>query len=55
MIFFHFELYKKSRGAWVLQSVDCLTLGLSLGLDLRLLSSSPAMGYTLGLVPTLSK
>ena len=32
--------------------VEHLTLGLSSGLDLRVMSSSPALGSTLGMKPT---
>ena len=34
------------RGAWVAQSIKHLTLDLSSGLDLRVVSSSPTLGVT---------
>ena len=37
------------------QSVECPTLDLSSGLDLRVVSSSPALGFILGVEPTLEK
>ena len=37
------------------QSVKCLTLNLSLGLDLKLMSSSPMLSTILGVEPTLKK
>jgi len=40
-----------SWGTWVAQSVECLTLGLTSGLDLRLMCSSPALGSTVGMEP----
>ena len=40
-------------GAWVAQSVKCRTLDLSSDLDLRVVSSSPRLGSTLGMEPTL--
>ena len=40
---------------WVAQSVQCPTLDLSSGLDLRVASSSPALGSTLGMETTLKK
>ena len=36
----------QDRGARVAQSVKHLTLDLNLGLDLRIVSSSPMLGYT---------
>ena len=42
----------KSRGAWLAQLVKHLSLDLSSGLDLRVMSLSPALGSTLGLEPT---
>jgi len=39
----------------VAQLVEHLTLDLSSGLDLRIVSSSPALGSMLGLEPTLKK
>ena len=39
------------RGARVAQSVKCLTLRLSSGLNLRVMSSSPVLGSMLGSVP----
>ena len=33
---------------WVVQSVKCLTLDLSSGLDLKVLSSGPVSGFVLG-------
>ena len=41
-------------GAWVAQSVKCLTLDLSSGLDLMVVSWSPALSSMLGMEPTLS-
>ena len=35
------------RGGWVAQSVECLTLDLSSGLHLRVVSSSPVLASTL--------
>ena len=46
---------KGSRGAWVAHSVKRLTLDLSSSLDLRVVSSSPALGSALGVKPTLTK
>ena len=47
------QLMKKElRGIWVAQLVQHLTLDLSLGLDLRVMSSSPSLGSTLGVKPT---
>ena len=37
------------------QSVKCLTLDFSSGLDLRVMSSSPALGSMLGMEPTFKK
>jgi len=36
----------------VAQSVEFLTLDLSLGLDLRVVGSSPALCFTIGMEPT---
>ena len=44
-----------TREAWVAQLVKCRTLDFSSGLDLRVLVSSPALGYTLSVKPTLKK
>ena len=41
-----------TRGAWVAQLVKHLTLDLSSGLDLRVVSSSPVLGYALSMKPT---
>lgn len=41
-----------SGGAWVVQSVEHLALGLSSGLDHRVVSSGPVLGSALGLEPT---
>ena len=41
--------------AWVTQSVEHLILDLSSGLDRKVMTSSPALGYTLGKEPTLKK
>ena len=40
------------RGAWLAQSVKCLTLDLSSGLDLRVVSWGSALGSALGGEPT---
>ena len=40
------------RGTWLAHSVEHLTLDLSSGLDLRVVSSSPILGSTLGTKPT---
>ena len=45
----------KNKGTWVARSVKCLTLDLSLDLDLRVVSSSPMVGSTLGMKPSLKK
>jgi len=42
-------------GTWEAQSVKRLTLDLNSGLDLRVVSSSPTLGSTLGMEPTLKK
>ena len=42
----------ESQGAWVAQSIKHPTLDLSSSLDLRVVSSSPTLGSTLGVVPT---
>ena len=39
-------------GTWVAQSVECLTLDLSLDLDFRVMSSSPAIGSMPGIEPS---
>ena len=39
-------------GTWAAQSVKHLTLNLSSGIDLRILSSSLTLGSTLGMEPT---
>ena len=39
------------RGAWVAQSIEHLTLDLSSGLDLRVVSSNPVLGWALGVKP----
>ena len=44
-----------SRGVWVAYLVECLTLDLSSGLDLSVMSSSPALGPMLGMEPNLKK
>ena len=44
---------KAGVGTWVAQSVKCLTLDLSSGLDLTAVSSSPMLGFALGMKPTL--
>ena len=41
------------RDAWVAQLVKCLTLDLSPDLDLRVMSSNPALGSILGKCLTL--
>ena len=41
-----------TKGTWVAQWVKHLTLDLSSGLDLRVVSSSPMLGSTLGVKPT---
>ena len=41
-----------SSGSWVTQSVECLALNLSSGLDLRVVSSSPILGSMLDMEPT---
>ena len=43
---------KSEGGAWVVQSVKCLTLDFSSGLDLTVLSLSPTWGSMLGVEPT---
>ena len=49
-------LFKRIHGgAWVAQSVQRLTLDLSWGFDLRVMSSSPALGSTLSMEATLNK
>ena len=39
----------------MVQSVKCLTLDLSSGLDLSVMSSSPMLGSVLGVEPTSEK
>lgn len=39
---------KMTWGAWVVQSVQCLTLGFSAGHDLGVVRSNPALGSALG-------
>ena len=46
---------KKEEGHQVALLVKCPTLDLSSGLDLRIVSSSPALGSMLGMEPTLKK
>ena len=46
---------KHSRGVWVAQLIKHLTLDLSSGFDLRVMSLSPVLGSTLGMEPTLKK
>ena len=48
---FKFKIVK-IRGARVAQSDRYPTLGLSSGLDLRVMSSSPALGIIVGVEPT---
>ena len=48
-------LNKWLRGVGVAQLVKGPTLDLSSGLDLRVVSSSPALGSALGIKPTLKK
>ena len=51
----HTELIHKREllgDAWVAQLVKHMTLDLSSGLDLKVLSSNPALGSTLGMEPT---
>ena len=47
------NIFKNSRteGAWVAQSVECLTLDFSSGHDLRVVGSSPASGSVLSTEP----
>lgn len=45
----------KMRGIWVAQSVGHLTHDLGSGFDLRIVSSSPMMGFMLGREPILHK
>ena len=47
-----FLLREMKRGAWVAQLIECLTLDLSSGLDLKVVSSSPALGSMLSVKPT---
>ena len=46
------KIFLLVRGTWLAQSVKPPTLDLSSGLDLRVMSSSPALGSTLGEEPT---
>ena len=46
---------KKERGASVAQSTEHPTLDLSSGLDLRVVSSSPALGSMMGMDLTLKR
>ena len=46
----HFKNNKAGGGSWGAQSVKCLIL--SSGLDLRVMSSTPVLGSTLGVKPT---
>ena len=39
------------QGAWVVQSIETLTLDFSSGLDLRVLSSGPMLGSMLDMEP----
>jgi len=41
-----------SGGAWVAQSIECLTLDLGSGLDITVMTSSPTVGSVLGVEPT---
>lgn len=43
------------RGAWVAQSFTCQTFDLSTGLDVGVMSSSPALRSMLGMEPTFKK
>ena len=43
------------RGTWVAQSVKHSTLDLISGLDLRVVSSGPRLGSTLGMKATLKQ
>ena len=54
---FSISVHKRywSRDAWVAQSVKCLTLDLSSGLYLRVVSSGPALSSVLYVEPTLKK
>ena len=45
----------KIKEIWLAESVKCLTLDLSSGLDLRVVSSSPILGSALGMKPTLKQ
>ena len=47
--------YSNNWGTWVAQPVKDRLLDLSSGLDLRVVSSSPALGSTLGAEPTQKK
>ena len=46
---------KKKRGTWVARSIKPPALDLSLGLDLRAVSSSPTLGSMLSVEPTGKK
>ena len=46
------EVKSQCRGTWGPESVKHPTLDLCSGLDLRVVSSSPALGSTLGVEPT---
>lgn len=46
---------KNFRGAWMAHSVQYPTLDLNLGLNLRVVSSRPTLGSTLGMVPRFKK
>ena len=50
-IFFCILKMISSRGSWVAQSVKLLTLDLTSGLDLNIMSSSLALGSMLGMKP----
>ena len=47
-VFYWMQGWKVHQGAWVAQVVKCPTLDLSSGLDLRVISLSPALGSVLG-------
>lgn len=51
----HGTVESKHRDTWVAQLVKHLTLDLSSGLDLRVGSSRPVLGSSLGMEPTLKK
>ena len=52
-IFFLKYLLEHTCGTWVAQWVKHLTLDLSSGLDLMVVSSSPALGSSLDMMPPL--